>query len=246
MQSRRGGGASYIWSGIWEAKEALKKGFRWVLGDVRSINAHCDPWLRGKQDFCVEDYQLNSSRNEKVCNYFRPNTKEWDEERIRQSFQETDVTAFLDIRIPENARVDRLAWTASTDGCYSVKSGYNYWQSASSPVSQVQQSNGWNRLWRLSLPPKVKIFLWRFCKNTIPVRDLLRHKGVSVPTLCPFCNLADEHMVHMFFECSFANQCWRQVNMICDVMNSESASKWLLDKFATDSYENLTKIVVVL
>lgn len=43
LRASRGGGSSFIWSGIWQAKEALAKGFRWVLGDGSDIDAHCDP-----------------------------------------------------------------------------------------------------------------------------------------------------------------------------------------------------------
>lgn len=32
LQARRMGGSSYTWSGLWEAKEELRKGLRWVLG----------------------------------------------------------------------------------------------------------------------------------------------------------------------------------------------------------------------
>lgn len=33
LQARRIGGSSYTWLGIWEAKEVMKGGHRWVLGD---------------------------------------------------------------------------------------------------------------------------------------------------------------------------------------------------------------------
>lgn len=81
MQAR-GGDASYIWSGLWKAKEELCKGYHWVLGDGKEINIFKDPWLRGKPNFCIEDHHLNSVRNNKVCNYFRPNTKEWDKLKL--------------------------------------------------------------------------------------------------------------------------------------------------------------------
>ncbi|XP_074375304.1 uncharacterized protein LOC141717092 [Apium graveolens] len=37
LQANRTGGASYTWSGIWEAKEVLKEGMRWILGDGKEI-----------------------------------------------------------------------------------------------------------------------------------------------------------------------------------------------------------------
>ncbi|KAL8127117.1 hypothetical protein AgCh_014147 [Apium graveolens] len=170
LQAIRGGGSSYIWSGLWEAKEMLKTGYRWILGDGESIYAHKDPWLRSKKDFYVEGYQQNSTRDEKVSFYFRHNIKEWDDEKVQMAFSNIDAGAVLETRVPQNPRADRLAWTLSIDGKYSVKTGYNFWLSNTEIPTQPAQISGWKRLWRLALPHKVKIFLWRFCRNTIPVR----------------------------------------------------------------------------
>lgn len=54
----------------------MHKGFGWVLGDGETIVAHRDPWLRVKENFCVENQDQNSNGAEKVSHYFRPNSKE--------------------------------------------------------------------------------------------------------------------------------------------------------------------------
>lgn len=43
LTTSRTGGSSFIWSGLWAVKEELKKGFRWVMGDGKSINVYTDP-----------------------------------------------------------------------------------------------------------------------------------------------------------------------------------------------------------
>lgn len=129
LNAKRGGGSSYIWSGIWEAKEVLCQGFRWIGGDEESICAHKDPWLRGKHNFRVENHHLQEAKTEKVSQYFRPSTKEWDEVHIRQAFTSIDVEAVLKVRIPQNNVKDRLTWTASNDGFYTLKSGYDFLRS---------------------------------------------------------------------------------------------------------------------
>lgn len=42
MQAR----AIFIWSSMMTAKEALHKGYRWMLGDDMDICAIQDPWLK--------------------------------------------------------------------------------------------------------------------------------------------------------------------------------------------------------
>ncbi|KAL8134372.1 hypothetical protein AgCh_009411 [Apium graveolens] len=66
LHAATGVGPSFVWTGIWEVKEQLKNGFRWVLGDGESIRIYKDPWLKGKRDFCMEDSHMNNGRNEKV------------------------------------------------------------------------------------------------------------------------------------------------------------------------------------
>lgn len=43
LKASRGGGSSFIWSDIWQAKKSLAKGFHWVLGDRMEIDAHNHP-----------------------------------------------------------------------------------------------------------------------------------------------------------------------------------------------------------
>ncbi|XP_017256042.1 uncharacterized mitochondrial protein AtMg00310-like [Daucus carota subsp. sativus] len=76
IEAQVGRDASFIWKGICEAKEVLAKGFKWVLGDGQSINIFSDQWLRGKADYRVENHHVNSSRNDKVKEYFRPDIKQ--------------------------------------------------------------------------------------------------------------------------------------------------------------------------
>ncbi|XP_063946052.1 uncharacterized protein LOC135151500 [Daucus carota subsp. sativus] len=127
LQASKGNDSSFIWTGIWEAKESLKGGFRWVLGDGKEIKIFKDPWLQGKVDYRVEDHHLNVIRNENVCCYFHPNSKFWDVHKVEHDFHNDDRKLILQTRIPQIEAKDRLAWTSSSKGTYTVKSGYLFW-----------------------------------------------------------------------------------------------------------------------
>lgn len=43
--SHLGSAPSYVWRGIWEAKDALLKGCMWRVGDGKCINIWIDYWL---------------------------------------------------------------------------------------------------------------------------------------------------------------------------------------------------------
>lgn len=143
LHANRTGGSSFTWSGIWEAKEFVKDGLRRVMGDGRSIDVFQDRWLRGKPDYCVDQYtQSQANRHTKVCEFLLEDQKAWDERKIRSTFNTTDTEAILSVRVSQNSTKDRVAWLHSSNGQYSVKSGYYFWQTANSRVSDVQQSDG--------------------------------------------------------------------------------------------------------
>lgn len=127
-----------------------------------------------------------------------------------------------------------------------MKTGYQQWHKNHVGDMGVQQSKGWGRIWNLNVPHKIKIFLWRWCRNNIPVRNLLGNKGVSVPIGCNMCVGDIEHLRHLFFYCRFAQACWHEAGLVNDMREVEYAPDWLLNKLCSESDENLCKISDVL
>lgn len=74
----------------------------------------------------------------------------------------------------------------------------------------LEHSKGWSRIWNLQIPHKIKYFLWRFCRKNLPVRNLLRGRSVVVPIVCAQCVGKIEHLLHLFFDCRFAQECWQK------------------------------------
>ncbi|XP_074352234.1 uncharacterized protein LOC141691390 [Apium graveolens] len=124
--ARRSGGASYTWSGIWEAKEEMKKGLRWVLGDGDSINIGGDKWLRSSYDFCVNYIATSDlAKHSKVREFFKDNRREWDVEKVNLHFSPEDAAAIVNTRIPQGCTSDRSAWVHTSNGQYTVKSAFS-------------------------------------------------------------------------------------------------------------------------
>ena len=75
---------------------------------------------------------------------------------MRNSFHEVDVNFILSTYISKNQVRDRIAWTHSTDGKYSVKSGYQFCQAQATSIAGIEQSGGWKKLWNLDVPHKIR------------------------------------------------------------------------------------------
>lgn len=165
---------------------------------------------------------------------------------VRNISNMEDAKAILSTRISQNCIKDKLAWVHSKNGQYTVKTGYQKWHQTYVGNMGVQQSTGWSRLWRLEIPHKIKIFLWRLCRNNVPVRSVLRGKGVAVPIGCMMCVGDIEHLLHLFLDCEFAKECWHRMNLDFDNWAVENASEWLLHRLSRDTTDNLVKIAIVL
>lgn len=90
---------------------------------------------------------------------------------------------------------DRWWWEAESSGEYSVSSTYC--------ALLDQQGVGDDRpvfamLWKLPVPPKVKLFLWRLFLNRLPTRSNLFDRGIQIQsTVCLLCSSTVETDVHL-------------------------------------------------
>ena len=81
---------------------------------------------------------------------------------------------------PLGNRPDKLIWSLEKHGFYTVKSGY--WlatklslEACASP--SFSEPSWWSILWKLNLPPKVKLFAWRLASNWLPTMINLQRHG---------------------------------------------------------------------
>lgn len=165
---------------------------------------------------------------------------------ITTNFLPQDAQAILAIPLPQNQVSDRLVWSNYSKRVYSAKDGYRYWRLHNADLDDIPQSQGWGKIWKLNVPHKVKIFVWRFCRNTISVRSRLSTKGISVPITCPMCSNDVEHLLHVFFDCTFSTQCWNHVGLCYDMHLIEYAPTWLLNKISETNTEEANKVCIVL
>ena len=62
-------------------------------------------------------------------------------------------------------------------------------------------------MWNLKVSPKVKTFVWKFLKRTLPVGERLIERHVDVDPRCKRCG-ASESITHLLFHCPFAQLVW--------------------------------------
>lgn len=97
-----------------------------MLGDGKTIRAFEDPWIRGKENYKVKGMYAANLREIKVCELLIPGESKWDTNKVNNLFINCDANAILVVPVPRNQLPDRVAWMHTTDGKYTVKSGYRY------------------------------------------------------------------------------------------------------------------------
>ncbi|KAJ4749612.1 RNA-directed DNA polymerase (reverse transcriptase)-related family protein [Rhynchospora pubera] len=67
-------------------------------------------------------------------------------------------------------------------------------------------SNLFSIIWQLTIPPRMKIFIWQVTQEKIATVDNLKKRGWMLVNRCSLCINSEETVEHIFNECSFFSQ----------------------------------------
>ncbi|CAN1173790.1 Putative ribonuclease H protein At1g65750 [Linum perenne] len=82
------------------------------------------------------------------------------------------------------------------------------------PRPDLVVQGAWSQLWNLSVPPRIKNFIWRLAREVIPTRAALRRRHILVPGGCGICGNGSEDYNHLFYDCPYATDCWEQAGLL--------------------------------
>lgn len=112
---------------------------------------------------------------------------------------------------------DKRIWAKATNGCYTVKSGYNGvyhslhcdWPSTSKTSnSEVKWEQFWEKFWTLRLPLCIQFFIW--CSfwfwYACPIAHSLAKRGVNLSPSYIRCGNSHKIVTHMLLGCPEQNR----------------------------------------
>ncbi|KAK1371240.1 hypothetical protein POM88_037332 [Heracleum sosnowskyi] len=71
-------------------------------------------------------------------------------------------------------------------------------------------TDSWNFIWKLKIPPKVQIFMWKLHHGMLPVKALLQSRMRNSLATLNCCRCSDtETVLHLFWQCPFAFNIWK-------------------------------------
>ncbi|XP_058759056.1 uncharacterized protein LOC131632298 [Vicia villosa] len=115
--------------------------------------------------------------------------------------------------IPSENGCDTFSWSLDEDKDFTVASITHVIDSAKYFAWDYHLINPLKVMWELKLPPKIKVFAWRFFIDRLPTRDQLLKRGVAnVSSLdCVMCGSSFESSSYLFFTCQEAKIIWKHV-----------------------------------
>lgn len=87
---------------------------------------------------------------------------------------------------------------------YSVKSGYKVAMELLSCEEDFKCPGDWDSIWKLKVPPRVEMFLWRLGRDCLPNRMRIQNRGVEALISCGLYDMYVKYAYHHFLTCSFS------------------------------------------
>ena len=204
MEAKLGCNPSYVWRSLPNARELIRVGSVWTIGDGRSVGIQTHKWLPHTPTF-HDGVDLTL----KVVEFINPQTKQWDRGKVNAWFQPPSRDEVLRIRLGSLESRDTLVWNENKAQTFSVRTTYHVAlqmnRTGIGEHSRVREGKQvWNRLWKLSVPPKVRNFVWWASSNILPTQANLARRRVPIDPKCVVCGSSDETVFHILWQCPLA------------------------------------------
>ncbi|XP_026459365.1 uncharacterized protein LOC113360029 [Papaver somniferum] len=131
---------------------------------------------------------------------------------------------------------DIIRWNPSTYGIFSVKPAYKKPTEArvrNQAALNAVPTTVWKALWKMKMPHRVKLFIWKCLKNIVPTRVRLTQAMQDIERHCEICKQENETLFHLLLSCSHAKAVWRSLNINIDhiITQCHSITKWIISWF---------------
>jgi hypothetical protein len=153
---------------------------------------------------------------------------------------------------------DFWAWHYEKSGVFTVRSAYRMlvrtrvtnlaWEEDRPSNSEAgSQEKEWSELWKIKVPSKIRVFLWRLARHSVPTSDVRHHRNMATDGGCSLGG-ADDSWRHALLECNLARCVWALereeiTEFLCQVQCLD-ARAWLAEVMRSLKHEEFTRVVV--
>ena len=168
LNAEIGSAPSQIWRAIIEGRDVLKQGIIKRIGDGLTTHIWDQNWIPRPANM-RPIASLTGNPPQWVSDLILPSA-EWDRAAVSQIFLPTDAQAIMSIPLCTRHIEDFWSWVHEKNGAFTVRSAYRMlvetkmrreaWLEGRGHSSDTaRDTKSWERLWKVDVPSKVKIFL---------------------------------------------------------------------------------------
>uniref|UniRef100_A0A8I6XNI1 Reverse transcriptase zinc-binding domain-containing protein n=1 Tax=Hordeum vulgare subsp. vulgare TaxID=112509 RepID=A0A8I6XNI1_HORVV len=111
------------------------------------------------------------------------------------------------------------------------------------------ETSKWSMIWHLQVPPKLKVFLWRLARLSMPTGLVLKHRQMVTEDSYPLCGAVDTWK-HALITCPMAASVWalapQELVQHMVEREDENPKEWLFTIHDLLSQELFDRLVVTL
>jgi hypothetical protein len=184
----------------------------------------------------------------------------WDRDMLQKKFLPMDRDLILSIPLSTRRQDDFWAWHYDKEGVFSVRSAYRMlidtrvrrtaWLDELPRCSSMKErEKEWTAIWKVPVPSKIRVFLWRLAKQSLPTADVLHHRNMAPQQICSICG-QDDSWTHSLLHCNMARNVWalapEEITEMISSIQEPSAGAWLAAVFEALPHDDLTRTIVTL
>jgi hypothetical protein len=126
----------------------------------------------------------------------------WDQQKLETFFVPVDREVINNIALSTKRQHDFWAWHNKRRGVFSVRSAYRmlvntrghatvWLEGRAGKSDRETEEKEWATLWHVLVPAKVRVFLWRLARSSIPTGDVLAHRNMASQNTYAICGEKD-------------------------------------------------------
>ncbi|XP_057745064.1 uncharacterized protein LOC130962924 [Arachis stenosperma] len=202
-------GASWVWRSILHGRELLRKCVKWSIGDGSKVSIWKDNWIAERSS----PLNTNSTDDSKVKDLI-VNGEGWNKRKIESKFSQEIFKEILSTPVSVMNKDDHLYWPWREYGNYSIRTGYyaarRVGQNSKygNPSTSEDKREIWKEVWRMEVPQKIRMFLWKACHDILPVGSNLYKRKMAPDPVCQICLKCPETVEHALLLCDWARATW--------------------------------------
>ena len=146
-----GSNLSFVWRSLLAARDVVREGSTWQIGDGSRIGVTSHKWLPNALVFLHEP-----NTEMKVCELIDQSSWQWDRGKLAETFTPRTCTQILSLPLNHLDSQDTLIWTENKSKTFSVRTTYRValrLKSATLAEHSSVRAHGvtWGKIWKFNV-----------------------------------------------------------------------------------------------